>query len=219
MRRLRRPSDLSAKATEEIRMAILRGELDPGSRIRQEELATRLAVSRAPIRQALVILEREGLVQTDGLQGVIVAPLDPDVVRDLYGFRAAIERHVAETLAARRDLSWGPLHDLVEAGRRADPDRVSELIELDLRFHTELYTRVGNRVLSEVMAAQWIKMRRALGATLTMPGYSHRVWEEHAGIIAAIEAHQAEEAGRLAASHTAAASARLIAGLTPRTPA
>ncbi|CAN5592336.1 GntR family transcriptional regulator [soil metagenome] len=213
MRPLRRHSDLAAQATEQIRAAILRGDLCPGSRVRQEELAAMLSVSRAPVREALVILQGEGLVQTNGSRGLIVTPLDPQVVQDLYGFREPIERHVAEALARRQDVMWEALYDILAAGRRAAPTDVPALIQLDVRFHTFLYDAVGNRILSEVMRGQWINMRRALGATLTVPGYSRRIWDEHTAILEAIAAHDPARAGRLAAAHTAAASQRLLESL------
>jgi DNA-binding GntR family transcriptional regulator len=88
MRRLRRHFDLAAQATDQIRAAILRGDLCPRSRVRQEELAAAIrSVSRAPVREALVIRQGEGLVQANGSRGLIVTPLDPQVARDLDGFQ------------------------------------------------------------------------------------------------------------------------------------
>jgi DNA-binding GntR family transcriptional regulator len=198
-------------ALDEIRTAILSGALPPGTRIRQEELAERLAVSRAPIRQALVILERSGLVRTDRLRGTVVTRLEPTLIRDLYEFRGAIEWWVAMTLAARTDFDSARAREIVVAGREAVvAGDFPRLIDLDLRFHTGLYNAVGNEVLSEVMHGQWTHIRRVMAATLTISGYPQHVWEEHAAIVDAIDAHDAGLAGALAAAHTRAASARLM---------
>lgn len=214
MRRIRRASDLSVQVADQIRAAILRGEFCPGSRVRQEELAARLTVSRAPVRQALVILEREGLVQTDRARGTIVTPLDATLIRDLYGFRQGIERYVAETLARRTDMTWTTIREIVTVGREAAArDDLSAHIDLDLRFHTGLYDLLGNRILSDVMRGQWTNMRRVITATLTISGYPRQIWDEHTAILEAMEAHDAERAGSLAAAHTAAASVRLVEGL------
>ena len=70
------PPTVSTRAAEEIRAAISNGTLAPGSRMRQEELAAKLGVSREPIRKALLLLEREGLVNVVK-RGAIVAPVDP----------------------------------------------------------------------------------------------------------------------------------------------
>lgn len=214
MRRIKRESAVTDRATQQIRAAILRGDLSPGRRLRQEELAARLGVSRVPIRQALVVLEREGLVETDRWRGTIVAPLDATLIRDLYQFRGAVERYVAVTLAGRTDFDSAPSRDVVVAGRAAaSAENLSLLIELDSRFHTGLYDAVGNRVLSEVMRGQWAHVRRVMAATLTIAGYPRQVWDEHAAILDAVESHDADRAGRLSVAHTDAASAILIESL------
>ena len=210
MRRIRRSSDLSERVAERLREAIFRGDLGPGRRVRQEELADRLGVSRAPVRQALVILEGEGLVQTDRLRGAIVAPLTVELIRDLYELRTGIERHVAECLARRTDVEWGALEELVAAGRESASTNSPIQIELDLRFHTALYDALGNRILSDVMRGQWMNMRRVIAATVKIAGYSQQIWDEHTAILDAIMAHEPDRAGGLAAAHTIAASARLM---------
>lgn len=201
-------------ALEQIRSAILNGELVPNARLRQEELAERLAVSRAPIREAMLVLEREGLIQSDASGGTIVAPLDASVIRDVYEFRGAVERYVAATLAARANLPMQPIRDVLAAGHAAaSQGDVVRLIDLDVRFHATLYDAIGNRVLSDVMRAQWVHVRRVMAATLAIAGYPDRVWDEHAAIVEAIEAGDAELAGSRSAAHNTAASVRLIENL------
>lgn len=217
MRRIKRGSGLTEQTADRIRMAILRGDLAPGTRVRQEELAARLAVSRAPVRQALVLLQREGVIEIDPSRGAAVARLDADLIRDLYDFREGVERHVAETLARRDDVAWATIRDIVAAGRSAissDDVSISTAIDLDLRFHTALYEAVGNRILCDVMRGQWINMRRVIAATLTLEGYARQIWDEHAAILDAIMSHDAARAGALSAAHTRTASARLIANHT-----
>lgn len=202
-------------ATRQIRSAILSGELPPGARIRQEELADRLAVSRAPVRQALLVLEQEGLVLTDRGRGATVAPLEVGLIRDLYQFRGIIERDVAATLASRTDFQPIAIKKTMAAGRAAvEKHDTSRLIELDLEFHTGLYEAIGNRVLSEVMRGQWTHIRRVMAGTLTISGYPQQVWSEHGAILEAIESHNVNLAGMRAAAHTEAASTRLIQNLT-----
>jgi DNA-binding GntR family transcriptional regulator len=163
------------------------------------------------VRQALVILEREGLVRADRWRGAIVTPLDVPFIKDLYAFRGAVERYVAETLASRTTFEAAPVRDLVRLGKAAaKAGDLNRLMELDLRFHTRLYDMVGNRVLTEVMSSQWTHARRVMAATLKESGYSQTAWDEHAAIVDAIEAHDVALAGTRAAAHMAAASARLV---------
>jgi DNA-binding GntR family transcriptional regulator len=210
MRRIRRTSDLTERVAQRLREAILRGDFGPGRRLRQEEVAESLGVSRAPVRQALVILDAEGLVVTEGSRGVVVAPLTVDMIRDLYEFRTGVERHVAECLAKRSDIDWTHVRALVAAGSRASTTDRAAQIDYDLRFHSALYDALGNRILSDVMRGQWINMRRGMAATTAIAGYSKQIWDEHAAILDAIVAQEPERAGALAAAHTIAASRRLI---------
>lgn len=202
---------MAEAVADQLRASIISGDLPPGARLLQEELADRLDVSRAPVRQALVILEREGLVQADRWRGSIVAPLDVLQIKDLYEFRGAVERFVAETLARRGDFDAAPLRALIEQGEGAAvTGDVTRLIDLDLRFHTRLYVALNNRVLSDVMISHWTHTRRVMAATLKVHGYPKTAWDEHAAIIDAIEAHDSKLAGQRAAAHIAAASARMV---------
>lgn len=215
MRRIKRGRGMTDVVVDEIRMAILTGSLAPGSRIRQEDLAERMHVSRLPVRQAFLILQREGLVMSDATRRTIVAPLDAGFIRDLYGFRGMIEAAVASDLAGRSDFDPAPHERIVAAGRTAAAATdVPSLIELDRAFHAGLYDAANNRVLSDVMQGQWTHVRRVMAAILSISGYPNQVWEEHATILEAIVAHQPERASRLAAAHTSAASDRLIANLS-----
>jgi DNA-binding GntR family transcriptional regulator len=192
----------SSRAAEEIREAILNGNLPPGSRIRQEELAARLGVSREPIRQALAVLEREGLVNNVN-RGAIVAPFDIEMLEDIYEFRQAVESSVAGKVAARKDFDPTKLREIIALGRKAVLDgMLDRLIDLDLDFHSELYRESQNRVVVDVMQTQWGHIRRAMRITLTIQNYRKQVWDEHAAILDAIVNGKVARARTLAAAHT-----------------
>src|SRR3989442_3326469 len=160
MRRIKRDTAVVDAVTSELRSAILSGALEPGSRIRQEDLAGRLAVSRAPVRQALLVLENEGLVRADRWRGAIVAPLDSLMIRDLYQFRGLIERHVAALLAGQDDFDPAPHRAVVAAGLQAASQQdINPLIEPGLAVHTGLYDAVRERVVSRVMHGLWKDLR------------------------------------------------------------
>jgi len=199
----------------QLRQSIITGEFPPGARMRQEDLADRLAVSRGPVRQALVILEREGLVVSDLWKGSMVAPLDVPFIKDLYEFRGAVERFVAETLASRSGFDPAPLAEIVRQGSAAAAaGDVAKLTDLDERFHTGLYDAVANRVLSDVMNRHWTHTRRLMAATLKQRGYPQTAWHEHAAILDAIQNHNPAIAGAGAAAHMAAASTRVVEAFT-----
>jgi DNA-binding GntR family transcriptional regulator len=201
---------MSEKVAAEIRGAIMNGSLAPSSRIRQEDLAGRLGVSRAPIRQALVMLEHEGLIRTVPNRGTIVAPVDGALIREIYEFRGVMDGFVAARVAARKDFDPSPLRAIVKQGRAAvRSGDMGRLIELDLAFHEGLYKAVGNRVITEVMRTQWGHIRRAMITTLTMKNYRKQFWDEHTAILEAIARGDAAQASTLATAHTRSAQTLL----------
>src|SRR6478609_9464549 len=120
--------------------AIIDRSLPPGQRIRQNELADRLGVSRQPVSHALHLLHRQGLVAESGRRGFEVIRLDPERIRQLYEVRGAIDALAAKLAAehARTDASGrAQLDTALQAGRTIGKDTpLSRLIALDVDFHS-----------------------------------------------------------------------------------
>jgi DNA-binding GntR family transcriptional regulator len=204
-------SVMPVRAADEIRGAILSGALLPGARIKQEELAARLGVSREPVRQALLLLQREGLVSTAPGRTATVASLDRRFITDVYEFREVLEGLVAATVAKLSAPDLTRLDEIVARGREAVRARnLPRLIELDIAFHTALYEAANNRVLIEVMRDQWNHIRRVMAMVLGETGYRNRAWDEHAAILRAIRSGQPRSARAVAAHHTRAAKLMLL---------
>jgi DNA-binding GntR family transcriptional regulator len=203
----------SFRAAAEIRMAILDGSLAPGARVRQEELAARLGVSREPVRRALAVLEQEGLVHNSIRHRVVIAPIDPSLIAEIYEFREVIDAYAAER-ASKANFDPKPPREIVVLGRKAvQAGNVHRLIELDLRFHHHLYQASANRVVMEVMHAQWSHIRRAMMMVLTTVAYRAKVWDEHEAILEAIAARQSARASKLASDHARNARTFVIGNL------
>jgi DNA-binding GntR family transcriptional regulator len=214
---------LLARVTREIRTAILRGDLAPGSRVKQEDLATQLGVSREPVRQALLLLQREGLVNARPNRSAQVAPLDRQFIADLYSFREAIETTVVATLARAPRFDMTPLQELIARGRTAvRQGDLPALIDLDMSFHTTLYEAAGNHVIVDVMRGQWSHIRRVMAMVLDRAIYRQKVWDEHQAILNAIHARRVASAKAVAGFHVRGARKMLLglfdvaAGSTPR---
>ena len=211
---------LRARVAQEIRIAILRGDLPPGSRVKQEGLAAQLGVSREPVRQALLLLQREGLVHAQPNRGARVAPLDRQLISDVYGLREALEISAVETLARRAAFDVKPFRVLIERGRAAVRQRdLSALIDLDMAFHTSLYEAAGNRVIVDVMLGQWSHIRRVVAMVLDRAAYRQKVWDEHEAIVQAIQARKVALAGAAAGHHIRAAREMLLRAFDSAAPA
>jgi len=175
----------SEVAYQRLLQAIARGQLSPGTRLREVELSERLGLSRTPVREALRALETEGLVQHLPRWGAVVRQLDHAEVMELYEMRAVLEGTAAR-LAARMasDLELKALGSLnAEFAAASDPIVAAEL---NRRFHRALTGAARNRFLARAVEG-FEKTLLILGPTTMM--LKARIEEaagEHARILSAL---------------------------------
>ena len=210
---------LADHAYEAILTAICTHELRPGERLTQEELADRLNVSRQPIQQTLLALEKQGFLQRAGRRGLTVAALDASFVRHLFQVRAALDGFAARLAAQAPEAErLGGLR-LIESGRWAALNgSASERIETDLAFHTFLYRLSGNPLIRDAALLHWNHVRRAMAADLRRMGALERAWDEHEAILQAVIAGDPEGAERAARAHAEGVGASLSALLESEGP-
>ncbi len=185
--------------------AITDRSLPPGYRIRQNELAERLGVSRQPVSHALHLLHRQGLVAESGRRGFEVTRQDPSRIRQLYEVRGAIDALAARLAAGRvkADPAWRALLEAaLQAGRAiGSHTSLAQLIALDVDFHRAIYRLAGNPAIEEMMAPQWPHMRRSMATVLAELDYRGSAWAEHETIAGHILAGNAEAAETAALAH------------------
>jgi DNA-binding GntR family transcriptional regulator len=202
------------RAYERLVVAIADGTLAAGQRIRQEELATMLGVSRQPISHALQLLKWQGLVEETGKRGLTVCGIDATRIRDLYQVRTALDALAARLAAARIAEGTAGAVERQEAQQAlagglvlGPQDPVAAYIDADVAFHTSIYRLSGNRALDETVAAQWPHMRRSMGAVLDDPEQRPLVWKEHSEVLRLVLAGDGDAAEAAARHHTARAGA------------
>lgn len=190
---------------ERILEAITDRTLKPGQRVRQNELADRLGVSRQPVSHALHILHRQGLLAESGRRGFEVTQLDPERIRQLYEVRGAIDALAARVAAQRSRFDAagrGRLEAALQGGRSADgTTSLRRLIAYDVDFHRVIYQLAGNPVVEEMIAPQWPHMRRSMATVLAELDYRESAWTEHAEIAKHILACDAKAAEASAMAH------------------
>jgi DNA-binding GntR family transcriptional regulator len=204
--------DLAERTYRTLLDAIGAGTLRPGARITQDELAERLSVSRQPVLQALKLLKKDGFVRDAPGRGLIVAPIEPAWVAEVYELRGALEALAAQLAARRRHTVDAAL---IERGRRLAAGRnVQAMIDADLAFHEALYAAGGNGLLRETAQTHWHHLRRVVSVALEDgAGMRAAVWDEHEAIAAAIAAGDEDLAQRLARAHCQNAAAQISARL------
>jgi DNA-binding GntR family transcriptional regulator len=191
--------------------AISDGSLAPGARLGQEDIAARLEVSRQPVLQALRLLKKDGLALDAPGRGLLVAPLDPSRIAQVYEVRAALDA-LAARLAAHHRAKLDPR--LIAEGRRAAAgDDIQAMVEADMAFHNAVYAASGNPLIAASAHLHWVHLRRVMGAVLQHARQREAIWDEHEAIAEAIADGDAERATRLIDDHGRQASENLLARL------
>lgn len=196
---------LRDKVADELRHRIVNGAYAPGDRLTEDRLAEAFGVSRNPVREAIRVLEAEGLVVAQPRRSAVVASLSAQDLQDLFDVRLALEP-VAARLAAERAgpaaaEALAALTEQAEAAATAgELDRVAEL---NTRFHATICAYSGNVLLRSMAEKlhtrlQWVYRQSAADRA------AHS-WAEHASMVAAIRAGDGEKAAVEAANHVRAA--------------
>lgn len=177
-----------------LRDAIVRGELQPGERIVERDIATRTGISRGPLREALRQLEQEGLIVSVPYQGTYVAGISQREIDEiLVPIRLVLERYafrvVPETLT---ESDYAALDALVDEMRRASAvGDMAALVDTDLRFHEHVVARAGHQCLQV-----WRSIAPRVGAYFYRDGFRHasfdEVVQEHVDLLAAMRSGEPE---------------------------
>lgn len=196
-----RQKDLHQEVADRLREAILQGRFAPGERLREAELAALLEVSRGPVREALALLEHEGLVITQRNRGAAVARLSAADEEEVRTLRLALER-LAVQLVIRRasDQDLARLDAEIDRLREDMAERatVPGIAEFEIRFHDRLYRQSGH----ERLYRSWEALRSQvhtlfLSRNVERPQIREVVIERHAALVAALRSR--DERAALAA--------------------
>lgn len=215
MRTLPAQPTLVDQVYEAILSEISAGKFASDSRLIQEELAESLGVSRQPVQQALLLLRSHGLLRDAPGRGLMVAPLDPEYVRNLYEVRGMLDG-LASAKAAERgsDVARKEGSAFIARGRAAVESRsIARMIATDMDFHFFLYGLSGNPLVAETSAAHWSYLRRVMGEVLLHGETPTEIWDQHQAILDAVIAGDAKAAERLARHHISQASETLTGRL------
>jgi DNA-binding GntR family transcriptional regulator len=171
---------------------ICRGDLPPGSRVRDSALAAQLGVSRTPIREALLRLAREGVLEADMGRGFRVRSLDPTEMRETGVILSTLECLALEGSA---DFPQDRLVRLSDIDRQIAQVRdVDRCIALDEEWHRTLLEGCPNQRLRDMISTLWQVPRRYMRAYLRDAGRVSLSTQHHARIIEALRRHDRETA-------------------------
>jgi DNA-binding GntR family transcriptional regulator len=210
-----RDTSLGKLVRDEMLGLILRGELAPGQRINEPDVAARLRVSRVPVREALRELESSGLVAARKHSGVFVRVLDPKEVADLYELRLALDGYAGHRAARLGDAKRRALVRKLGASMRemkanARKHNVQSYYASNLAFHWDIVAASENeqlilayrRLVQQLHLSRLKNLSRDVGMQASMV--------EHEEIVTALAEGNAERCRSLQESHVSAAYDRLV---------
>jgi phosphonate utilization transcriptional regulator len=207
-----RQESLTSLVQREIERRIVAGELTPGAKLNEAELAAAMGVSRGPLREAFRALGQAGLVHTAKNRGVFVRQVSLEEANEIYEVRAALERQIGG-LAAKRitreqvERLRAIVKRMQAAGRKRDPDAY---FPLNIEFHEVLAEAAGNRTLAahyrRVVNELNLYRRESITRNVGVIPVSI---QEHAAIVDAVAKGDAARAERLLYEHVINSRARL----------
>jgi DNA-binding GntR family transcriptional regulator len=195
---------LADRAYDAIKSSLQSGDFPPGTFLSERRLASRLGMSKTPLKSALVRLEQEGFLRISPQQGIVVREPSVQEVADLFDLREAIETFAVRRLAghvlpADADHLRVNLKEQARAVREGD---AAEATRLDTEFHTMVCGFLGNRELSKSLAGMREKLHALILTNLTrVPERMAVSYKEHAAIGAALLRGRGEEAADLVRKH------------------
>ncbi len=191
------------RVTEALRDAIVSGRLKPGERIRERELVATLGISRSPLREAIRILESEGLIVSIPHRGSWVSELTAGDLRETNEARIMLETFAARLAFDRLDESaLAALDRSIGDARRARPDlRGAEDFEIALDFHDRLVTACGNSRIIQLYGVLRAHLLRYHQYAVSRLGRDRRAIEEHADLLTALRQRNLAEFERRLTIH------------------
>jgi DNA-binding GntR family transcriptional regulator len=205
---------LGEDVAERLREAILHGELSPGQRLREEELGARLQVSRGPVRDAFILLEREGLVRPSRNRGVSVVELTRNDLQEIFTLRSALEPLAISLAIERGDASDlaemdASLAEMASAFSRRITER--DAARLDVQFHDTIYQAAHHQRLSNAweqirLPTYWFMLSRNVAS----PDWREGTVKGHADIVKVIRTGDENAATEAIKEHISFAYERIL---------
>ncbi|MFN2629056.1 MAG: GntR family transcriptional regulator [Gaiellaceae bacterium] len=197
------PAQLERRVYERLRDEIASGQLRPGGQLVEARLAAELGVSKTPVREALIRLQRDGLVEIEPYRGARVRELSARDVREILELRRLLECHIVRELAGQRPPAV--LHALGESIARgraaleaADDARVADALT---EFSDVIAEASGNRRLASVLDELRSVLLLIGTSSLRAPGREARSLEQHEQILAILEAGDPDAAAAATEAH------------------
>ncbi len=188
-----RPINLREQVVQQIRTAIIEGRIKPNDHLTEVTLTEQLGVSRTPVREALILLEREGLVVTAPNRGCFVRAFSEQDVGEIFSMRATLESFAGKMIISQlQPDDYLHLRDSIARQRAAiERNDFKQVRAIDMAFHEYLITKSGHTLLIR----NWMEIVAQIAAVLylraeAIPNYDeYQSIQDHTALVEAYEAH------------------------------
>ncbi len=147
---------LAADVYDQLLSAVVNGQIKPGERLIQEKIAAQINISRTPVREALLRLEQEGVLEQTGRKGFTIRDITDQEIRALYGAREAVEGYAAYVIATNRgDQQLATIEQAVLAEQQLSERDVEKEFTINRNIHRTIVEQSGNSVLLGMFDSLW----------------------------------------------------------------
>ncbi|MFP8967196.1 GntR family transcriptional regulator [Pokkaliibacter sp. CJK22405] len=189
---------------EVIRDRILSGEIPAGTPLRQDALAKELNVSRIPVREALLLLEAQGLVEFEPHKGATASETSADMIAELFGLRALVESDIlAKAIPLMTEETFSQAEKiLAEFDNALDTGtQIENWSSLNQAFHAKLYQCANQPLTMEVIASLNMRSDRYIRMQLVLTEGIKKAEKEHRELLSLCQAGKVEDAVSLLRNH------------------
>ncbi|NIA72078.1 GntR family transcriptional regulator [Pelagibius litoralis] len=207
---------LAMEAADNLREFIMLGRLAPGMSVRERDLAEAFGISRTPLKEALRILETEGLIVYGPTRRPRVADPSLDEINDWLRVQGALEALAGELACAEAtDAQLAKIEEINTSIKEArDTDGQLEAFRMDMRFHEAIVAASGNEALAETHATYNARLWRVRFLSSQRIASRDATRSEHLDIVEALKARDAAAARKALKSHLRTAETNIAAAIT-----
>ena len=199
-KRTKAKRSLTEWSYERIREAILKNGLPPGTALAEQDLAKRFAISKTPVREALIRLAHEGFVDISARKGSFVAKTSIEDLKEIFEMRSALEGLACELAVSRipKETLAKFRENLLDAAARGDEDR---LFRLGLKLHDLIMKGAGNKLLGGIVDLMRVQISRYSHMASRLSQQAEQSLRAHIKIVEALEREDGSAARRAMEEH------------------
>jgi DNA-binding GntR family transcriptional regulator len=202
-KRISNKDTLRVKAYKEIKSKIICLQLKPGEKIFENEIAKGLKISRTPVREALLILENEKLVECDGRLGFVVKKLNTKEVEEYFSIRKAFEAFAAPFIIER--ITASEIEELkkntTEAQGYLEMNDFSNIVRCETKFHEILWRSTKSEIFFQILSGLSDKFQWIRAIALSAEGGCRESIDDHKKIVALVEEKDSDKLKKFIALH------------------